>query len=59
MDGIVEIEAVTERARQLKKVLDEDVGGKLGLEALVEMGLVSVEGEYVVDEELREVLGRG
>ncbi|KAF2661168.1 hypothetical protein K491DRAFT_711080 [Lophiostoma macrostomum CBS 122681] len=56
-DGIVEIEDVTERARRLKKVLDEDVDGKLRLEELIETGLVPVEKEYVVDEEMREILG--
>jgi hypothetical protein len=57
VDGIVKIEDVTERARQLKKALDEDVDEKSGLGELAEMGLAPVEEEYVVDEELREILG--
>ena len=47
----------TGRARQLKKVLDEDIDEKLGSGELVELGLVPVEKEYVVDGELREIWG--
>ncbi|KAF2000132.1 hypothetical protein P154DRAFT_209614 [Amniculicola lignicola CBS 123094] len=54
--GIVKIEDVTERARELKALLDEDVEGKIGVEALVEKGLVPVETEFEVDEELRAIL---
>jgi len=57
VDGIVGVEDVTERARELKKVLDEDGEGNIGLQELVTRGLVPVEREFELDEKLREVLG--
>lgn len=54
--GIVEIEDVTERARELKSVLDEDSDGSVRLEELIERGLVPVEREFEVDAELRSIL---
>ncbi|KAK0636615.1 ATP-dependent RNA helicase DHX8 [Bombardia bombarda] len=52
---IVSIEDVTERARELKRVLDErpEVTG----EELVQMGLVPVERPFDVPEELQRALG--
>ncbi|KAG8533503.1 uncharacterized protein KY384_002288 [Bacidia gigantensis] len=49
-----EIEDVTERARAMKKLLDEDPS--IGLEQLVERGLMPQERVYDVDEELRRIL---
>jgi hypothetical protein len=54
--GIVKIEDVTERARELKALLDMDVDERIGIEALVEKGLVPAEKEFEVDEELRGIL---
>ncbi|KAF2016235.1 hypothetical protein BU24DRAFT_480838 [Aaosphaeria arxii CBS 175.79] len=54
VEGIVGITDVTERARELKRVVDEE--GEVGLGELVERGLVPVETEVVVDEELRGIL---
>lgn len=50
IEGIVGIEDVTEKARELKKRIDAGEENE-GLE-----GLVPVEREYVVDEEIRAVL---
>lgn len=57
VEGIVEIEDVTERARELKRVLDEEVNGKIGVGELIERSLVPVEKEFVVDEDVRRILG--
>lgn len=54
---IVGIEDVTERARELKRVLDEDERKKIGVEKLVERGLVPLERVYEVPEDVRRVLG--
>lgn len=56
LDGIVQIEDVTETAKKLKAVLDEDVKKKVTLRELVERSLVPVETEFVVDEHLRKIL---
>lgn len=48
------IEDVTERARRLKEVVEKERG--VGLEELVERGLVPEERVYDVPEELRKVL---
>lgn len=53
-EWIIGIEDVTERARELKRVLDEDK--EISREELVGRGLVMEERVYEVDEELREVL---
>lgn len=57
VEGIVEIEDVTGKARELKRTLDEDVEEKAGVLDLVEKGLVPVEKEFTVDKELRQILG--
>ncbi|EON65061.1 hypothetical protein W97_04296 [Coniosporium apollinis CBS 100218] len=54
---IVGIEDVTERARELKRVLDEDERKKVGVEKLVDRGLVPLERVYEVPEDARRVLG--
>ncbi|KAF2430264.1 ATP-dependent RNA helicase DHX8 [Tothia fuscella] len=54
-EWIVGIQDVTERARELKKVVDE--GGNVGVEQLTERGLVPVERVYDLPEELEELLG--
>jgi hypothetical protein len=51
---IVSIEDVTEKARELKKILDGDA--KIGREELIRRGLVPDERVYEVSEELRVVL---
>jgi hypothetical protein len=56
VDGTVEIEDVTERARELKSVLDEEGDTKVEQEELVRRGLVPIEREFVLDEELRKIL---
>ncbi|KAF2473177.1 uncharacterized protein BDR25DRAFT_387349 [Lindgomyces ingoldianus] len=57
MDGIVGIEDVTERARELKRVLDEEgEDGMIGIDELIARRLVLNEREFDVDEELREIL---
>jgi Domain of unknown function (DUF4291) len=53
-EGIESIEDVTEQALELKRVVDEEP--ELGVEKLVERGLVPVEKEYVVPKELRKTL---
>lgn len=53
-EWIVGIEDVTERARRLKEVLEKE--GRVGLEVLVERGLVPEEKVYEVPEELRNIL---
>ncbi|KAN0096675.1 protein of unknown function (DUF4291) domain containing protein [Hyaloscypha variabilis] len=62
-EGIVGIEDVTERARGLWEFVEgekgEGKGGKLGIEEGVERGLVPVEREYVISEEVRGVLMMG
>lgn len=50
------IEDVTERAREMKRVLDEDVGKVVTKEGLVERGVMPVERVYDVPSELRGVL---
>jgi hypothetical protein len=61
IDGIVHIEDVSQRARELKGLLeaenDDAKEGHMGLEHLVERGLVPVEREYAVDEDIRAILG--
>ncbi|KAJ4378136.1 hypothetical protein N0V83_000969 [Neocucurbitaria cava] len=56
MEGIVEIEDVTERARALKKMLDEEPQDELDMMELVARGLVPEEREFEVDIELRKTL---
>lgn len=58
LEGIVKIEDMTDRARQLKRVLDEEEkhegkGKRISMQELVDRGLVPVETEFEVDEELR------
>jgi hypothetical protein len=53
-EWIIEIEDVTERARELKKTLDEDKD--IAREKLVERGLLPEERVYQVSDELRKVL---
>lgn len=53
-EWIVGIEDVTEKARALKKALDED--STLSLERLIDLGLMPVERTYPVSEELRKIL---
>jgi hypothetical protein len=57
-EGIVGIEDVTERARDLKSVLDgaRERGENVGVEELVERGLVPREREFVVSEEIRKIV---
>jgi len=54
---VVGIEDVTERAREMKRVLDEDVDRKVGRDELVEMGLMPVEEVVDVPEDVRVRLG--
>jgi hypothetical protein len=54
---VVRIEDVTERAREMKRVLDEDADRKVGRDKLVEMGLVPVEEVVDVPEDVRARLG--
>lgn len=54
-DWIVSIEDVTVKARELKKLLDEQPD--IADEKLVELGLVPQEREYVVPEEVLKILG--
>ncbi|KAJ9668852.1 hypothetical protein H2201_001098 [Coniosporium apollinis] len=54
---IVGIEDVTDRARELKRVLDGDERKKVGVEELVKRGLVPLERVYEVPEDVRRVLG--
>lgn len=54
-DWIVGIGDVTERAREMKQVVDQE-GEAVDWRMLVERGLVLEEREYVVDDELRKVL---
>lgn len=56
MDGIVKIEDVTEKARELKRLLSEDANRKMGIMELIEKDLIPVEQEFKVDEELRQIL---
>ena len=53
---IVGIEDVTDKARELKRVLDER-GEDVTMEELVEMGLVPVEREFEVPEAVQRGLG--
>ncbi|KAL0936151.1 uncharacterized protein CTRU02_208366 [Colletotrichum truncatum] len=53
-EGIVSIEDVTSRARELKRVLDDDP--KISGEELLEMGLVPCEKEFVVPDDVQEIL---
>lgn len=53
-EWIVGIEDVTAKARELKRVLDED--GEVGVGELVERGLVPEERVYEISEDLRQVL---
>ncbi|KAF2761803.1 hypothetical protein EJ05DRAFT_185488 [Pseudovirgaria hyperparasitica] len=52
-EGILEIEDVTDRARELKRVIDE---GNVTIEALVEKGLVPKEEVIDVPEDIRKIL---
>ncbi|KAF2026178.1 hypothetical protein EK21DRAFT_74824 [Setomelanomma holmii] len=54
VEGTIKIEDVTGKARDLKKLLDED--DNVDLAALVEKSLVPEEREFEVDEELRNIL---
>ncbi|KAH7077599.1 hypothetical protein BKA63DRAFT_489164 [Paraphoma chrysanthemicola] len=54
VDGTVEIEDVTEKARQLKKLLDEN--DKMDLGTLIERGLFPKEQEFEVDEDTKKIL---
>lgn len=53
-EWIVEIEDVTEKAKALKKTIDEDAEIELG--ELIRKGLVPEERVYEIPEELRRVL---
>ncbi|KAK1691022.1 hypothetical protein BDP55DRAFT_690759 [Colletotrichum godetiae] len=53
--GIVGIEDVTARARELKKVLEERSG--VGDKELVDLGLVPTEMEFPIPEDIGDVLG--
>jgi hypothetical protein len=60
LEGIVRIDDVTGRARELKRVMDEEgrnedmgKGKSTSMEEFIERGLVPLETEYVVDKELR------
>ena len=57
VEGIVKIEDVTDRARDLKGVLDEE--DDIGLEDLISRGLVPLERVFEVDDELRQLLEMG
>lgn len=52
-EGIVGIEDVTERARELRRVLDEEV---VGDEELRRRGLIPVETVYVLPEEVAKIV---
>ncbi|KAM7192934.1 protein of unknown function (DUF4291) domain containing protein [Naviculisporaceae sp. PSN 640] len=52
---IVGIEDVTDKARELKRVLDADK--KIEVEELIELGLVPVEREFEVPGDIRRLLG--
>ncbi|KAK5082702.1 hypothetical protein LTR05_006582 [Lithohypha guttulata] len=54
-DSITQIEDVTERARQLKKVLDENT--VIDVEELVRAGLLPVERVYTLPEDIERILG--
>lgn len=54
VEGTVQIEDVTERARDLKKALDE--AEDVSMEELAERGLIPEERPFDVDEELRDIL---
>lgn len=57
-EWVQRIEDVTARARELKRVLDQEVGAGLGVEELVRRGLVPREVVYEVEEEeVRKRLG--
>jgi len=58
-EWIMSIEDVTERARELKRALDEEggSGGAIADEALVDRGLLPQETELVVPQDLQGVLG--
>lgn len=56
LQGIVHIEDVTDRARELKRVLDEDSFGSIDTAELIQRGLVPVETEFVVEHDLRRIL---
>lgn len=53
-EWVVAIEDVTEKAKELKRMVDED--DSLGVEELGKRGLVPKERVYEVSEELRQVL---
>lgn len=53
-EWIVSIEDVTERARELKRAIEEGVRNK---EELIERGLMPLEREYVLEQPLRDILG--
>jgi hypothetical protein len=57
VEGIVKIEDVTTRARDLKRMLDEE--DAIGLEDLASRGLVPLERVFEVDDELRQILEMG
>ncbi|KAK6821974.1 hypothetical protein PG987_014799 [Apiospora arundinis] len=61
-EWIVSIKDVTERARELKRVLDEEEKTREGSDAitdeeLVDRGLLPRETEFVIPEDLQEILG--
>ncbi len=53
-EWVVGIEDVTEKARELERVVDED--NDIGVDELVKRGLMPVEREYEISEELRMLL---
>lgn len=55
-EWIESIEDVTEKAREMKRILDEDSKKEIGVEELVGIGLMPVERVYDVPEILRGVL---
>ncbi|KAK8131288.1 hypothetical protein PG984_007726 [Apiospora sp. TS-2023a] len=58
-EWIMSIEDVTERARELKRVLDDEGGSGVAMadEVLVDRGLLPHETEFVIPQDLQMVLG--
>jgi len=55
-EWIESVEDVTDKAREMKKVLDEDVRNEMEVEELEGRGLMHAERVYEVPDELRKVL---
>lgn len=54
-EWIVSIDDVTERARELKRAIEEE--GVRNEEELIARGLMPLEREYVLEQPLRDILG--